>query len=244
MSEQKPQLKLDWCNHEAAKYAVEHWHYSRSLPTPPIVRIGVWEDGSFIGCVLFSRGANNNLGSPYGLKCTEICELTRVALSGHKTPVSKIVSVAIKLLRKHAQGLRLIISFADPNEGHVGTIYQAGGWLYCGRSKSTPKYQDRQGRIWHQRQVSKTGVKPQYGKLRKVAKSDDCIVIPQLDKYRYLLPLDEEMKQQTLPLSKPYPKKPCATSIEGDASSDPTGRGRVNATVALLERVEEVAHVS
>jgi hypothetical protein len=24
----KPVLKLDWCSHAAAKYAVEHWHYS------------------------------------------------------------------------------------------------------------------------------------------------------------------------------------------------------------------------
>ena len=28
-------LKLDWCDYKAAKYAVEHWHYSKSLPTPP-----------------------------------------------------------------------------------------------------------------------------------------------------------------------------------------------------------------
>ena len=28
----KPVLKLDWCSHAAAKYAVEHWHYeSRCL---------------------------------------------------------------------------------------------------------------------------------------------------------------------------------------------------------------------
>jgi hypothetical protein len=60
----RPELQLDWCDHAAAKYAVEHWHYSRSLPTPPIVRCGVWEGGRFIGCVLFSRGASSHLLRP------------------------------------------------------------------------------------------------------------------------------------------------------------------------------------
>ena len=30
-SQSKPTLKLDWCSHEAAKYAVEHWHYSKRI---------------------------------------------------------------------------------------------------------------------------------------------------------------------------------------------------------------------
>lgn len=28
---EKPVLRLDWCSYRAAKYAVEHWHYSRSI---------------------------------------------------------------------------------------------------------------------------------------------------------------------------------------------------------------------
>ena len=61
----KKNLRLDWCSYHAAKYAVEHWHYSKTMPTPPVLNIGVWESGKFIGVVLFSRGANNNLGRPY-----------------------------------------------------------------------------------------------------------------------------------------------------------------------------------
>lgn len=222
----KVDLKLDWCSHEAAKYAVTKWHYSRSLPTPPVVRIGVWEESTFIGCVLFSRGANNNLMNPYGLKCTEGCELTRVALNNHKTPVTKIVAVAIKFLKTHSPGLRLIVSFADPNEGHIGTIYQAGNWLYSGKSNSTPKYQTSDGRILHQRQVSKIGVKPQYGTMRRVPKIEDCKVIQQLDKHRYLMPLDEEMRKQIEPLRKPYPKRTKEQEPEkplrtGQCNSDP-----------------------
>ncbi|MEM7738704.1 MAG: protein Mom, partial [Deinococcota bacterium] len=95
----KPKLKLAWCSYEAAKYACENWHYSQSVPAGKLVKVGVWEDGKFIGCIIFSRGANNNIGKPYQLKQTEICELTRVALTQHKTPVSKMLAIALRMLR-------------------------------------------------------------------------------------------------------------------------------------------------
>ena len=57
-SPNKPVLRLDWCTYKAAKYAVEHWHYSRRMPDPKCAKIGVWEDGHFIGAVIFSRGVS------------------------------------------------------------------------------------------------------------------------------------------------------------------------------------------
>lgn len=232
MSE-KPVLKLDWCSYRAAKFAVEHWHYSQSMPTPPVVHIGVWESGKFIGCVLFSRGANNNLSKPYGLENIEVCELTRVALDRHSTPVSRIVSIAIKLLKERASGLRLIVSFADPNERHVGVIYQAGGWIYTGATSPSQKYVDQQGRIWHQRQVSATGIKPQYGTLRRVAKIAECDKVPQLGKHRYLYPLDNAMRKQIQPLAKPYPKR--AASADGGTPGIQPGGSGSSPTAALSE---------
>ena len=91
-----PELKCDWATHEAAKYACEHWHYSKCLPVGKIFKIGAWEDGVFIGVVLFSRGANCNMAKPYGLDQTECVELTRIALRAHKHFVSEIMMQAIK----------------------------------------------------------------------------------------------------------------------------------------------------
>ncbi|MEY4940406.1 MAG: Microbacterium phage Appa [Verrucomicrobiota bacterium] len=227
----RPELKLDWCGHAAAKYAVEHWHYSRSMPCPPVVKIGVWESSRFIGCVLFSRGANKNLGKPYGLKDIETCELTRVALDQHVTPASRIVAIAVSLLRKKEIGLRLCVSFADENQGHIGTLYQAGGWVFSGKSKSTPKYITKDGEELHQRQVSVSGFKPQFGTVRKVPTPSDCIVVPQLDKWRYLMPLDAEMRKRIMPLAKPYPKR--AGSDTQDTPSDQDGKGGATPTPAL-----------
>lgn len=75
-------LKIDWATHEAAKFACEKWHYSETMPVPPIVKIGVWENSKFIGVILFSRGASPDLLKPYGLTQYQGCELTREVHSG------------------------------------------------------------------------------------------------------------------------------------------------------------------
>lgn len=228
-------LRVDWCSHEAAKYAVEKWHYSRSMPTPPHNKVGVWEDGKFIGCVIFGRGSNNNGHKPYSIEMTEFCELTRVALTQHRTPVSRLVRLAIEFLKEKSPGIRLIVSYADPNVGHHGGIYQAGNWIYTGQTGEDFEAIDKSGRKWHSRQVSRTGVSRQYGKLRRVPKTADCTIVPLAGKHRYLFPLDRAMRRQIAPLAKTYPKRqPCEQGVEGDATGiQPVEAGSIPAARSL-----------
>lgn len=227
----KTNLKIDWATHEAAKFACLNWHYSKSTPVPPLVKVGVWEDSKFIGVVIFSRGASSNLLKPYNLNTEQGCELTRVALSVHKAPVSRILSLAFKFLKKNSPGLRLIVSFADPNEGHHGGIYQATNWIYSGITAPTTKYVDKHGREWHSRQVSEKGYNVQQGNIRKTVKPSECTKIAQEGKHRYLLALDESMRAQISALSKPYPKRAGSKAIV--APTDQVGEGGVTPTSAL-----------
>jgi len=190
-----PELKLDWCSHEAAKYAVEKWHYSHTIPAGKIVKIGVWEGGQYIGVVLFSRGANNNIGSPYKLNQTEVCELTRIALYKHITPVSRIAAIAMKMLKKQSPELRLIVSYADPAQEHHGGIYQAMNWVYAGETKAQQQV-IVSGVIMHKRTADSL-----YGTIKGLEKS------PVMWKHKYLYPLDDAMRLQITPLAKPYPKR-------------------------------------
>ena len=217
-------LLVDWCDYQAAKYAVEHWHYSKSMPTPPVIKIGVWEDGLFVGCVLFSRGSNNNMLKPFGIDLVDGAELTRIALDTHKSYVTTIVSKCIKLLKEKNPGLRLIVSYADPNESHHGGVYQAGNWIYSGQTSPDCYYLDKQGRRWHSRQVSSTGVSRQYGELRRVPTHDECERIPLKGKHRYLYPLDKAMRRQIEPLAQPYPKRAPVVQI-GNTADDQSDNG-------------------
>src|SRR5947207_16000227 len=91
-----------------------------------------WEDGKFIGAVVLAWGANRHLAGEYKLKMTECAELCRIALDRHVTPVSRIISIAVKMLKREMPGIRLLVSYADPNQGHEGKIYQASNWLFVG----------------------------------------------------------------------------------------------------------------
>lgn len=227
----KADLRIDWATHAAAKFACERWHYSKSVPVPPLVKIGAWESGKFIGVVIFSRGASSNLMKPYGLKQSEGCELTRVALTTHEAPVSRIVRLAMLFLKKNSPELRLIVSFADPNYGHHGGIYQAGNWLYLGDTASGQEYWHN-GRRLHSRQVSEKGWNIQQGVRRKTVKPSECKIVRTPGKHRYAMPLDADMRALLAPRSKPYPKS-CARSIDSDAPGDQPGEGGASPTRAL-----------
>ena len=206
----KSDLRIDWCTHEAARHAVEHWHYSKRMPMPPFVMVGAWESGAFIGCILFSRGANANLGAPYGLTMTECAELVRVALTKHAAPVTRIVAIALKFLRNNSPGLRLLVSYADPSEGHHGGIYQGGGWVYSGRSSDSKQYK-HEGRWKHSREVTSGA----FGGSRAVANYQSLPTRVAPGKHRYLMPLDDEMRARVAPLAKPYPKRAGTSTRDG-----------------------------
>jgi len=201
----KTDLVVDWATHKAAAYACQTWHYSECMPAGKLVKVGVWEAGRFIGVVLFGRGANNRMASAYGLQQDQAAELTRVALTDHAAPVSRIVAVALRFLRKQSPGLRLVVSYADPSQGHHGGIYQAGGWTYSGPSQAQ-KELIINGVFTHKRSAH-----AKYGTAspEKIKEMSGATVewAPLEWKHIYLMPLDDAMREQVRSLSKPYPKR-------------------------------------
>ena len=187
------------------------------MPSPPTVRIGVWENNKFIGVIIFSRGASSNIGKPFKLNQNEIVELTRIALKSHQTPVTKFLSIAIKMLKKHSPGIKLIVSYADPNQGHLGKIYQASNWIYTGQTVKTTLYFDKTGKKFHSRQVSEKGFNKQYGERRTCPKPSQLRHVRQLGKHKYLYPLDNLVKSSILKYKKEYPK--CELSLTAEQSS-------------------------
>lgn len=200
----KSDLRVDWATHDAAKYACINWHYSKCLPVGKLVKVGVWEKEKFIGVVLFGRGATPNLGRPYNLQQNECVELVRIALTKHETPVSRIMAIAIKFLKRSNPNLKLIVSFADQSQGHHGGVYQAGNWVYTGQG--TPaKFYTIKGKLTHPRSIGAKGLVQNIHGAKRLDPYATVVVVP--GKHRYLLPLNETTKKQIYSLSKPYPKR-------------------------------------
>lgn len=224
-------LRVDWTNSAAARYACENWHYSKKMPIGKMVKIGAFESEKFIGVILFSCGANRNIGRPYRLMQNEICELTRIALRRHTAPVSRILSVALKFIKKQSPGLKMVVSYADPRQGHHGGIYQATNWIYVGKTRSSSSYIYK-GKELHKRQCSATGyVIGPSGKRVACPKFSECERVTLEGKHIYLFPLCDETKNSIKNLSKPYPKR--ALSIESDAASDQLDQSGATPTNAL-----------
>lgn len=223
----KHELKIDWASHEAAKYACTNWHYSKCLPIGKLVKVGVWENEKYIGCVIYSRGTAKDLGTKYGLTQGECVELTRVALKSHEAPVSQILAISLKMLKKSNPGLKLVVSFAAQSENHHGGIYQATNWIYSGESDviADAIYKGRRvaNRVLSELvQKSKCSVNEleQRGIIKDVRR---------FRKYRYLMPLNKATKKSIMHLHKPYPKR----AKEAGATEPPVALGGATPTCPL-----------
>lgn len=205
------ELKIDWATHEAAKFACEKWHYTKKIPVNKLVKIGVWESKKFKGVVIFGMGASAVVHKQFGLGRFQVCELVRVALDTHETPVSRIIAIALKFLLKANPGLKVCVSFADPSQGHHGGIYQAGGWLYTGKSADTTEYYFN-GDWRHVTDVYKRLTSEQIKSLGKRTKRG---------KYRYVKCFDKDIEVKLKEFVKPYPKR----ASEAEASRRPPSRG-------------------
>ena len=233
------------CSHEAAKYAVMHWHYSRCMPKSTLIKYGVWEDGQFIGCVIFGMGATITYAKSMGVGQFEVCELVRVALREHKAPVTEIVAKSIKILRANNPDMRVILSFADPNHGHHGGIYIAGNWIYLGVTKGAHMFVIN-GEEVHPRTVS--GFVRQFGGLRpgetrvtflqRTMDPQASVIVP-IPKHRYAYPLDRGMRRNLERKALPHPE-PCGRGVNGDT---PGFRSGGAGSIPVVRSVEGGRHV-
>lgn len=141
-------------------------------------------------------------------------ELTRVALNGKQEQTSKAVSMALKQLKKDVPQCRLVVSYADCDQQHLGTIYQATNWIYTGLFDKGDYAFIVNGRKTHRKSIHSRMVVIEGKKvhcpenLEAVRKFIDpkAEIVRTLGKRKYLMPLDKAMRKQIMPLSKPYPK--------------------------------------
>ncbi|KAA5532668.1 protein Mom [Taibaiella lutea] len=154
-------MKLEIASYQAVKYSCFNFHYAKAMPMT-LCSFSVFNDkGEWCGCIVYSSGANQHQGKKYGLVQGQVCELVRVALNGKQENTSKALSISLKLLQKMNPLLRLVVSYADCDQEHAGTIYQATNWIYEGLTElngGTPKFKIR-GKVIHGRSIAKKGWK-------------------------------------------------------------------------------------
>jgi len=107
-------------------------HYARRMP-PIKVAYGLFLDGALEGVCTYGIPPSHTLlkgvcGEAYK---NNVIELNRLCLlSNRRNEASVLISRSLKML-----GNRIVVSYADSAQGHVGYIYQATNFLFTGKTK-------------------------------------------------------------------------------------------------------------
>lgn len=131
---------------EARKSAVEiveQYHYTHSVPS------GKSHYMKFQGAiVIWSIPANNNLARFILGWDGVVWELSRLwAPDGHeKNLLTRAISQAVKRLIE-IEHPDAVVSYADPNAGHLGGVYRAASWIMHGQSEENRAYRSPDGEI-------------------------------------------------------------------------------------------------
>ena len=146
-------MRLTYATPKAIDYACKHFHYAKAVPVNPI-GYNVYNDADeWCGVILYGTGATPHIASPYGLKQGQVLELVRVALNGKQSCTSQAVAMSLKQLHKDCPLCRLVVSYADCDQSHLGTIYQATNWIYTGLSDRGDTYFLINGKKTHRKSV-------------------------------------------------------------------------------------------
>lgn len=199
-------MVLKRASHKAMQHACRNYHYSKTMPAGAM-GYSVFEEGQWCGVVMFGRGANKYIARPYNLVQGEVIELVRVALNGKQSSTSKAVSIALKLIKRDAPLAKLVVSYADLDQGHLGTIYQATNWIFEGVvSQGERNAFIIKGKKVHPKSVHAKGVRQNLRSVRRVL-DPFAQVHTSRGKVKYLYPLTKQMRQQVKKLHKPYLKE-------------------------------------
>lgn len=107
-----------------------------------------------------------------GTGWNEFMELNRLAFTDAlpRNSESRAISIAMKLIKKHAPQIKWIVSFADATQCGDGTIYRASGFVLTGIRKNNQIWQAPSGEITT-RLVATDTRRPERGRLLEVART-------------------------------------------------------------------------
>jgi len=158
---------------------------------------GLFVSDKLVGCIIYGLPASPNVcrgicGEEY---FNDVIELTRLWIddSVGKNGESFLIGNTIKMIDK-----KIIISYSEPDFGHVGTVYQATNWIYTGL---TEKRTNR---------VAVDGSTTKHNR-HECKKKEDTVLVVRPRKHRYIYFNTDKWGRKTL-LKKlkykilPYPK--------------------------------------
>ncbi|MBI4337455.1 MAG: DNA methyltransferase [Chloroflexi bacterium] len=180
-------------------------HYLHSLPGGTRLAFGVFIGARLVGALTIGCGPSQAHCLVEGATRDDGATLTRLWLSDELPPnsESRVMGVVLRFLKRFT-GVKFLVSYADPAQGHLGGIYQATGWLYTGLSEAMPLYDLGDGVARHSRSLAHAfGT---HSVRHFAAHGIQVRLAPQAAKHRYIYFLDPTWRERLLVPVLPYPK--------------------------------------
>lgn len=175
---------------------IETWHYSQNINgVKAKYCFALYNNDKIIGACIFAGMAMAGQWKKYGNTEDEVIELRRLCCIDDtpKNTESYFISKSIKYLKKYTN-IKTIVSYADPNYGHEGTIYKASNFAYKGRTSKTKvilynnrKYHDKTIRAKYNKKL-----KPFAIKIKEALEKGTAKYIEQEGKHIYVMSLSRK----------------------------------------------------
>lgn len=142
--------KVERISFKAARPMIENLHYAHRDDQPCTIQwkhcfglfkpdsdFTYWDQYELVGVMVYTLPSGPTAGQSY---CPEspdkVLELRRLVCIDDtpKNAESFFISRTLKWLKRNTDNV-LILSYADPVQGHAGTIYKASNFDYVGRSQ-------------------------------------------------------------------------------------------------------------
>lgn len=160
-------------------------HYAKRWPSVSY-RYGLFLDGELVGIVTYGTPPSAPLkrgisGDEYK---DDVLELNRLCLRHNvKNEASMLVGRSLKLIPKN----KIIVSYADTSQGHLGYVYQATNFTYCGLSAKRTDWKVKGKEHLHGQTIADEfrGVRNRSQAMRDKY-GDDFYMSPRPRKHRYI----------------------------------------------------------
>ena len=198
-------------NHYSHKWT--SCRYAIGLFDPSIKSNDLFDKGKLIGVAVygFPVGRQTVKSITPNLENNEVLELTRLWLEDDapKNSESYFLGKTFDWLRKNTD-IKVLISYSDPMQDHLGIIYQATNWLYQGNNTMLIKgYLHKiNGEIMHPRSVVALYGTIKEEDIKKIDPNYERIEMKKKHRYLYILHKKDRKKIMTELKHKiiPYPK--------------------------------------
>lgn len=182
-------FKVLLVDRKSIKEFIELNHYSKSINgCISDYCFALYDGNKMIGAMFYGRMAMRNQWKRFGEKEQDVIELRRLCCIDEtpKNTESYFIGKTLRWLKNNTN-LKIVVSYADAEYGHEGTIYKASNFDYLG-VKSGAKVIWHEGKKYHDKTIRTTykGIlKPFALKIKKALESGDAYYAKTAGKHCY-----------------------------------------------------------